>query len=66
MLQSAEFWIYQIADLADKPQPQWFYEHELSQVILDEREKLRIDRKRKESERTYTIPDQLGTIPICI
>ena len=30
--------LYRIADLANKGQPGWFYEQELSKVILDERE----------------------------
>ena len=35
-------YIYAIEDLAGKHQPGYFYEHELSKVIIDKREKLRI------------------------
>ena len=47
--------LYRIADLANKGQPGWFYEQELSKVILDEREKHRIEkiiRQRKVRGRT--------------
>ena len=52
-----------IADLANKFQPGWFYEQELSKVILDEREKLRIAkiiRQRKVRGRTQYLVNWVG------
>ena len=53
--------IYAIEDLAGKAQPGYFYEHELSRVIIDKREKLRIAKIIK--QRKTTIPCELGWIP---
>ena len=41
-------YIYAIKDLAGKIEPRWFYEHELSKVIIDKTEKNRIAKIVKE------------------
>jgi len=46
--QSDQHWLYQISDLADKKEPGWFYETELSKVIIDQHEKHRISKILKE------------------
>ena len=40
--------VYTIKDLAGKVEPGWFYEHELSKVIIDKTEKNRIAKIVKE------------------
>jgi len=40
--------LYQISDLADKVEPGWFYEEELSKVIIDEYERHRISKILRE------------------
>ncbi len=45
---SHEHYLYRIADLADKEEPGWFYEKELSRVIINDRERHRISRVVRE------------------
>ena len=55
--------LYRIADLASKGQPGWFYQQELSKVILNEGEKHRIAkiiRQRKVRGRTQYLVNWVG------
>ena len=55
--------LYRIADLANRGQPGWFYEQELSKVILDEREKHKIAKiitQRKVRVRTQYLVNWVG------
>lgn len=55
--------LYRIADLADKVEPGWFYEQELSKVSLNDREKYRISRivrERKVNGRKQYLVNWVG------
>ena len=41
---SGNFNIYSLRDLANRNEPGWFYEKELSKVIIDRHEKHRVER----------------------
>ena len=42
--QTNEHYIYSLRDLANRSEPGWFYEKELSNVIIDKKEKHRIEK----------------------
>ena len=41
--QTNEHYIYSLRDLANRSEPGWFYEQELSKVIINKNEKHRIE-----------------------
>ena len=52
--QSGSHFLYSLRDLANRSEPGWFYEKELSKVIIDKNEKHRIEkviRQRKVNDR---------------
>ena len=61
--QTNEHYIYSLRDLANRSEPGWFYEKELSKVIIDKNEKHRIEkivRQRKVKGRLQYLVNWAG------